>query len=166
MAPATRLGEGPAAASWATFMEDGLSDLVTDLGAFVLLVGLGIAGILIAFNLRLHQLLRPMTTTARWVGGAAADSLRREPPPPGTPERTASRGGNGASPDTGSVRGGARPRGGKVGAGSGDAAGQTGIWGEDRPPGTSAPAPTSATFAPPRSASATAVEDGPGFRLT
>jgi 4TM region of DNA translocase FtsK/SpoIIIE len=143
-----------------TFMAGGLSNLVTDLGAFVLLVALGIAGLLIAFNLRLSQLLRPMTSTARWVGGVAADSLRRKATPPSTPERPA-RGSNGASPAPESVRGGARPRGGKVAAGTGDVAGQTGIWGEDRPPGTSAPAPTSATFAPPRSA--TAVADRPGL---
>ncbi len=144
------------------FMSGGLSDLVTELGAFVLLIALGIAGLLIAFNLRLNQLLRPMTSTAKWVGGVARESVRREPAPPGAPERTA-RGGNGASPDPGSVRGGARARGGKVAVGSGDVAGQTGIWGEDRPPGSSSPAPTSATFAPPRSASATALEDRPGL---
>ena len=144
------------------FMSGGLSDLVTDLGAFVLLVALGIAGLLIAFNLRLSQLLRPMTSTAKWVSGVAADSVRREPAPPGAPDKSV-RGGNGSTPDPGSVRGGARPRGGKVVAGTGDVAGQTGIWGEDRPPGSSSPAPTSATFAPPRSASATAVEERPGL---
>ncbi len=145
------------------FMSGGLSDLVTPLGAFVLLLALGIAGVLIAFNLRLSQLLRPMTSTARWVGGVAKDSVRREPgQPPDGPDRPV-RGGNGSTPDAGSVRGGARPRGGKVAVTTGDVAGQTGIWGEDRPPGSSSPAPTSATFAPPRSASATAVEDRPGL---
>ncbi len=144
------------------FMSGGLSDLVTPLGAFVLLVGLGIAGLLIAFNLRLNQLLRPMTSTAKWVGGVAAESVRREPAPPGVPDKPV-RGGNGSSPENGSIRGGPRPRGGRVPAGTGDVAGQTGIWGEDRPPGTSAPAPTSATFAPPRSASATALEERPGL---
>jgi DNA segregation ATPase FtsK/SpoIIIE, S-DNA-T family len=145
------------------FMSGGLSDLVTDLGAFVLLVALGIAGLLIAFNLRLSQLLRPMTATARWVGGAAAGSMRREPPPAGPPDK-APRGGNGATPPgDGPLRGGARPRGGKPVAGSGDVDGQTGIWGEDRPPGSSAPAPTSATFAPPKAATATALEDRPGL---
>jgi S-DNA-T family DNA segregation ATPase FtsK/SpoIIIE len=147
------------------FMSGGLSDLVTSLGAFVLLVALGIAGLLIAFNLRLSQLLRPMTTTARWVGGAAADSMRRESRAPSATDKPlrGSNGSNGATPDGASVRGGARPRGGRIPAGTGDVVGQTGIWGEDRPPGTSSPAPTSATFAPPRTASATAVEERPGL---
>ncbi len=139
-----------------SFMEDGLSTLVTPAGAFVLLIALAVAGFLVAFNLRLSQLLRPMTSTARWVGGAAAGSMRREVPPPGAPERPA-RGANGANtatPDAASLRGGARPRGGKVVAGAGDVAGQTGIWGEEHPPGMSTPPPTSATFAPPRSATA------------
>ena len=145
------------------FMSGGLSDLVTPLGAFVLLLALGIAGVLIAFNLRLSQLLRPMTSTAKWVGGVAKDSVRREPGVPSDGPDRLVRGGNGSTPEAGSVRGGARPRGGKVAGTTGDVAGQTGIWGEDRPPGSSSPAPTSATFAPPRSASATAVEDRPGL---
>ncbi|HET9852118.1 MAG TPA: DNA translocase FtsK 4TM domain-containing protein [Candidatus Limnocylindrales bacterium] len=148
-----------------TFMEEGLSDLVTPPGAFVLLIALGIAGVLVAFNLRLSQLTSPLTSTARRVGGVAADSMRRELPPADPRERPArgANGSNGASPEQGSVRGGARARGVRPVAGSGDVAGQTGIWGEDRPPGTSAPAPTSATFAPPRSPSATAVEERPGL---
>jgi S-DNA-T family DNA segregation ATPase FtsK/SpoIIIE len=164
LVPATA-ARGAGGGAVGTFMADGLSDLVTPAGAFVLLIALGIAGFLVAFNLRLSQVLRPMTSTARWVGGAAADSMRREPPPaepPGRPAR-GSNGSNGASPDQGTVRGGARARGAKPVAGSGDVAGQTGIWGEDRPPGTSAPAPTSATFAPPRSTSATALEERPGL---
>ena len=134
------------------FMSGGLSNLVTAPGAFVLLLALAIAGVLVAFNLRLNQLFRPVTTTARWVGGAAADSMRREPGPPGAPERQA-RGGNGTNgsgatgggPDGPSLRAGARPRAGKSVAGTGDIAGQTGIWGEDQPPLVSTPGPTSAT---------------------
>ncbi|HEX3266084.1 MAG TPA: DNA translocase FtsK, partial [Candidatus Limnocylindrales bacterium] len=154
-----------------TFMEDGLSNLVTPAGAFVLLVALAIAGFLVAFNLRLSQVLRPMTSTARWVGGAAADSMRRDAPAPGMPERPgrgagAGNGANGAAPDGAGLRGGARPRGGKGVAGGGDVAGQTGIWGEDQPPLLSTPGPTSATIAPARSNSSgvgTAVADRPGL---
>src|SRR5262245_57740259 len=43
-----------------TFMADGLSSLVTPPGAFILLLALGIAGLLIAFNLRPSQPFRPM----------------------------------------------------------------------------------------------------------
>jgi S-DNA-T family DNA segregation ATPase FtsK/SpoIIIE len=137
-----------------TFMAEGLSHLVTPAGAFVLLLALAVAGILVAFNLRLSQLVRPVTATARWVGGAAAGSMRREPLPPGTPDRSARSNGAGVgvAADQGSVRGGARPRGGRIAAGTADAAGQTGIWGEEQPPMLSTPGPTSATIAPARSA--------------
>ena len=46
-------------------MAEGLSHLITPPGAFVLLLALAVAGILVAFNLRLSQLVRPMTSTAR-----------------------------------------------------------------------------------------------------
>ena len=39
-------------------------------------------GILLAFNLQLHQLLRPVGGTARWLGSSAAASMRREGLPP------------------------------------------------------------------------------------
>jgi S-DNA-T family DNA segregation ATPase FtsK/SpoIIIE len=147
-----------------TFMEQGLSDMVTPPGAFVLLIALAVAGVLVAFNLRLSQLVRPMTATARWVGGAAAGSMRREPGPAEAPERPV-RGANGVVPDAASVRGGARPRAGKGIAGSGDVAGQTGIWGEDHPPVMSTPPPTSATFAPARGAGGTEARAGNGTGL-
>ena len=144
------------------FMSGGLSDLVTPLGAFVLLVALGIAGLLIAFNLRLSQLLRPMTSTAKWVGGVAADSVRREPGRARCPREADAR--------RERVHAGSRLRSrwratsaARSPPAPATRPGQTGIWGEDRPPGTSAPAPTSATFAPPRSATATAVEERPGL---
>jgi S-DNA-T family DNA segregation ATPase FtsK/SpoIIIE len=142
-----------------TFMEQGLSDMVTAPGAFVLLIALAVGGVLVAFNLRLSQLVRPMTSTARWVGGAAAGSMRREPGSPGAPDRPA-RGDDPVTPDAASVRGAARPRAAKGIAPGGDVAGQTGIWGEDHPPVMSSPPPTSATFAPPRNAGA--ADDRPG----
>ena len=152
-----------------TFMADGLSDLVTPFGAFVLLVALGIAGILIAFNLRLSQLTRPATGVARWVSTTAADSMRRAPAPP---ERDGgrTRSGNGTGATGSELRAGGRARGGpKVAAGPADLAGQTGIWGQDSPAPMPSPVPTSATFAPARSpgtaaspgATATAVDDRP-----
>ena len=166
-----RLGRGAGGGLVGTFMSDGLIDLVTPPGAFILLVALGIAGILIAFNLRLSQLLRPATGAARWVGGTAAESMRRGP---GEPERPASRarGGNGAGTGaTGSeLRAGGRARGGpRVPVGPADMPGQSGIWGDDGPAPMPSTAPTSATFAPARSpgaapassAAGTAVEDRP-----
>jgi DNA segregation ATPase FtsK/SpoIIIE, S-DNA-T family len=155
-----------------TFMADGPIDLVTPLGAFVLLVAVGIAGILIAFNLRLAELLRPATGAARWVGGTAADSMRRAPAEPGPPDSRARGSGNGAAKGaSGSdLRAGGRARGGgpRVPVGPADIPGQAGIWGEGPAPMPST-APTSATFAPARSpgaalapsAAATAVEDRP-----
>jgi S-DNA-T family DNA segregation ATPase FtsK/SpoIIIE len=132
------------------FMSDGLSTWVTPIGAFILLVALGVAGLLIAFNLRLHQLARPMTSTARWVSSTAAGSMRRQSPPPEPGAR--GRAGNGATPDSATVRGGARARGGpRVAGGPADLPGQTGIWGQEGPAPMPSPVPTSATFAPARS---------------
>jgi S-DNA-T family DNA segregation ATPase FtsK/SpoIIIE len=163
-------GRGAGGGIVGTFMEDGLSDLVTPLGAFVLLVALGIAGILIAFNLRLSQLTRPATGVARWVSTTAADSMRRTPAPPEKDGGRARGGGNGTGTTGSDLRGGGRARGGpRVAAGPGDPAGQTGIWGQDSPAPMPSPVPTSATFAPARSpgaatspgATATAVDDRP-----
>ena len=154
-----------------TFLADGPSGWVTPVGAFILLVALGIAGLLIAFNLRLSQLTSPMTTIARWLGNSAADSVRRAPDGPGT----AAGNGRGAGAASGSeIRAGGRPRGAaRVAGGPADGAvGQTGIWGEDGPAPVPSAVPTSATFAPARSpgalgaaptatASATAIESRP-----
>src|SRR5688572_15489388 len=76
-----RVGRGSGGGHVGIFMSDGLSSWVTPVGAFILLVALGVAGLLIAFNLRLHQLTRPMTGVARWVGSSAAQSMKRLPPP-------------------------------------------------------------------------------------
>ncbi len=151
-----------------TFLAGGLSDLVTPVGAFVLLVALGVAGILIAFNLRLSQLTRPATGIARWLSNSAADSMRRAPAPAGRETRRA-RGGNGTTPgaEGSSIRAGGRARGPRITGGPLDLAGQTGIWGQDSPAPMPSAVPTSATFAPARTpgaspgAAATAIEDRP-----
>jgi len=146
-----------------TFLAEGPSSWITPVGAFILLVALGIAGVLIAFNLRLNQLTRPMTAIARWLSATAADSVRREPGSADAPKN-----GRAGAPTAngGSIRGGRGPRGPRVAPGPGDIAGQTGIWGDDSPAPMPSPVPTSATFAPARSAetataSATAVVDRP-----
>jgi DNA segregation ATPase FtsK/SpoIIIE, S-DNA-T family len=154
-----------------TFMADGPIDLVTPAGAFVLLVAVGIAGILIAFNLRLSELLRPATGAARWVSGTAADSIRRAPAEPERPDTRARGNGAGKAVTGSELRAGGRARGGgaRVPVGPADIPGQAGIWGEEGPAPMPSTAPTSATFAPARSpgaalapsAAATAVEDRP-----
>jgi len=162
-APPTGAGGGKVG----TFLADGPTHWITPVGAFILLVAMGIAGLLIAFNLRLSQLTRPMTAIARWLGSSAADSVRR------APEATNGSKGNGREGSTaegGSIRTGGRPRAPRSGIPAGPAegvAGQTGIWGEETPAPMPSPVPTSATFAPARSpgasapGSATAVEDRP-----
>ena len=130
-----------------TFFADGPSEWVTPPGAFILLVAMGLAGLLIAFNLRLSQMTRPMTAIARWLSSSAADSVRRAPGAEGGPGNGRDAAGNG-----GSIRAGGRPRGTRVAPGPADgAAGQTGIWGEDGPAPMPSTVPTSATFAPARS---------------
>jgi S-DNA-T family DNA segregation ATPase FtsK/SpoIIIE len=150
-----------------TFLAEGPATWLTPVGAFILLVALGIAGVLIAFNLRLNQLTRPMTAIARWLSATAADSVRRAP---GTTPGTGASGGRAtgaAANGDGSVRAGARARGARGATGPTDIAGQTGIWGEDSPAPMPSPVPTSATFAPARSpgtmssATATAVDERP-----
>src|SRR6185437_13568993 len=97
-----------------TFLAEGPSHWITPVGAFILLVAMGIAGLLIAFNLRLSQLTRPMTAIARWLGSSAAVSMRR------TPDSTETGRGNGragAPPEGGSIRSGGRPRGPRVAGG-------------------------------------------------
>jgi S-DNA-T family DNA segregation ATPase FtsK/SpoIIIE len=133
------------------FMSDGLSEWVTTTGAFILLIALGIVGVLIAFNLRLSQLLHPMTTTARWLGTSAAESLRRQPGEPGRGIGRPSNGGP-AKPAVADVGGrtGGRVRGGRVAVSSSDIPGQTGLFGEDAPVPIPSTLPTSATFAPAR----------------
>jgi S-DNA-T family DNA segregation ATPase FtsK/SpoIIIE len=151
-APA-RPGRGSGGGLVGEFMSEGPSSWVTEPGAFVLLIALGIAGVLIAFNLRLSQLMHPMTTTARWLGTSAADSMRREPGQvdPAGKRGTGSGNGNGSGTGgEGGVRAGGRVRGAKVAASATDVAGQTGIWGEDGPSPAPSTIPTSATFAPAR----------------
>jgi DNA segregation ATPase FtsK/SpoIIIE, S-DNA-T family len=141
-------------------LSDILVPLVTVPGAVLLLLGLAIAGVLIAFNLRLRDVARPMTATARWLGGSAAESFRRQPAGPGA---APGRAGNGPGPESASVRTGARPRGAKVAVGPADIPGQTGIWGEDSPAPMPSPVPTSATFAPARTPGAAGSAAGGGL---
>src|SRR5262245_55382304 len=60
------------------FLEDLLVPLLTGPGAFVVLVGLIVIGLMFAFAMRPSQMAKPVTDTAKWLGGAAASSLQRE----------------------------------------------------------------------------------------
>jgi DNA segregation ATPase FtsK/SpoIIIE, S-DNA-T family len=146
-------GHGSGGGLVGRFMSDGPKDWVTPIGAFVLLVALGIAGVLVAFNLRLSQLLHPMTSIAQWLGSSAADSMRRLPPPTGA---SGTRGGNGTTTETTGVRSGGRVRGPRVTGAATDVPGQTGLFGDDGPAPLPSPVPTSATFAPARTPGSTA----------
>jgi DNA segregation ATPase FtsK/SpoIIIE, S-DNA-T family len=142
IAPAT-VARGAGGGRVGSFLADLLVPLVTVPGAIIVLLALGVAGILVAFNLRLRDLTEPLTAIARWLGASAAGSVRREPAATDGrgPARTA---GNGRS-----IRSNGRPRGPRVG-GAVEVDGQTGIWGEDSPAPMPSAGPTSATFAPPR----------------
>jgi S-DNA-T family DNA segregation ATPase FtsK/SpoIIIE len=144
------------------FLESVLVPLVTAPGAVVLLLGLAIVGTLVAFNLQLKQVLRPVTGTARWFGTTAAASIRREPAEPTVEDAGRAAAGKG--------------RLGRAGVSAGpDSPGQTGLWSkgtdgngdqERIPAAVPSSAPTSATFAPARNgqgglASATLVVDPP-----
>jgi DNA segregation ATPase FtsK/SpoIIIE, S-DNA-T family len=139
------------------------STLFSPPGAVVLLTAFGIVGVLLAFNLRLRDLVAPATRFARWLGVTAAVSMRRE----SLDDRPDAAGAAGHAAADGGVRGGARPRGGRVaGAGTGTpGAGQTGIWGEEGPAPVPSAGPTSATFAPARSPGANGNGSGTGTAL-
>jgi DNA segregation ATPase FtsK/SpoIIIE, S-DNA-T family len=136
------------------FLESALAPLLTSPGAFVVLLGLAVVGLVLAFSLRLRDLTEPGTNLARWLGETAAASMRREPQP-GSAEGN---GGNGTRRrDAGDGSGIRAGRGARAGVGAGSSAGQTGIWGEEGsaiPSAVPSTSPTSATFAPPRSAGA------------
>ncbi|HEY7736576.1 MAG TPA: DNA translocase FtsK [Candidatus Limnocylindrales bacterium] len=128
-----------------------LVPLVTAPGAFAVLLALMAAGLMLALNLPLRDLVRPGTTAARWLGTAAASSVRRDPramgPGPGDPTDGGIRAAPGSPRNRGAVR---QPP--VAGDGS---PGQTGIWGQRSeeariPSAVPSSAPVSATFAPPR----------------
>jgi DNA segregation ATPase FtsK/SpoIIIE, S-DNA-T family len=144
------------------FLQSVLEPLLTGPGAFVVLLAVMAIGLMLAFNLQLRELLRPVTGTARWFGSTAAASMRRE--------ATADQAARGADRQ---VTTPARGRAGRAGVTADPVSpGQTGLWGKgaDQTDESRIPAavpstmPTSATFAPARNgeaglASATLVAD-------
>jgi S-DNA-T family DNA segregation ATPase FtsK/SpoIIIE len=152
-------------AGWASggrigrFLDGIFSNRVPDSAAFVTLIGLGVLALVYGLNMPLRTLLSPVTGTARWLGGTAAASLRRE----GLPIEAGANGANGEAAGRGraaaataeaAARAGRTSRAGV--AGTADSPGQTPIWGEGGreesriPTAVPSTAPTSATFAPAR----------------
>jgi S-DNA-T family DNA segregation ATPase FtsK/SpoIIIE len=146
-----------------------LGPLLTEPGAFALFLAFMAAGLMLAFNLPLRELVKPGTRAARWLGSTAAASVRREGRPvgPGRPERAEP-----TEPPSNDGSGGPAGRGRGAGRGPGVApggsVGQTGMWGAASeaariPVAVPSAAPVSATFAPARSgpAGAGVLVEGP-----
>jgi DNA segregation ATPase FtsK/SpoIIIE-like protein len=131
-----------------------LGPLLTAPGAFALFIALMAAGLMLAFNLPLRELVQPGTRAARWLGTAAASSVRRDVRPVGP--------GPSGQPPESTVRdtAGTRPRSAaRAPVGAASSPGQTGMWGDHRDPehipaAVPSAAPVSATFAPARSVGA------------
>ena len=137
------------------FSVNALEPALTTPGAFVILVGITIAGLLIAFDMPLRALLSPATRAARAAGTTLQDRTTRAPDASGPgdakgvdPKAAAAAGVGVMAADTG--RRGRNPK-----LAPGEAPGQTGVWGGEpdagAPYGLQSPAPTSATIAPLRS---------------
>jgi S-DNA-T family DNA segregation ATPase FtsK/SpoIIIE len=127
-----------------------LSTLFGPAGAFILLIGLAIFGVIVGFGLPLRQVIHPVIDTARWAGSTAAASMRRTPPEDGTTPAAV------ISEPTTNGRG-ARTNGKVVPAAP--SPGQTGAWGDDEngiPAAVPSTAMNSATFAPVRGAATSA----------
>ena len=137
-----------------------LEPLVTAPGAFVLLLVLFVAGLLIAFDRPLRSMLAPATGLARVAGSSLQDRTARtpEPTPPG------SRGVAAAPAPAAGADAGRRARAPRGPAG--EAPGQTGAFGVDN----EVPAPVvgavagqmSATFAPARTSGSADLAGGNG----
>jgi S-DNA-T family DNA segregation ATPase FtsK/SpoIIIE len=133
-----------------------LTDWFTAPGAFILLVGLAVLGIIVGFGIPLRRLMHPAVGTARWFGATAAASMRRT----ATDDDAVSTAAAGEAAIAANTR--ARTNGKTVPAAP--SPGQTGVWGESEELAIPAAVPskgqTSSTFAPARgtgAASATLV---------
>jgi DNA segregation ATPase FtsK/SpoIIIE, S-DNA-T family len=138
------------------FLVSSLEPLLTAPGAFVLLLLLFVAGLLIAFDMPLRALLSPATRAARAAGSSVAGrATTQADDDPAAVAAAAGRPANGAAPTGAPVTadGGRRGRATRIPAT--EAPGQTGAWGSDAPgPGIPAAVPSvtpvSSTFAPAR----------------
>jgi DNA segregation ATPase FtsK/SpoIIIE, S-DNA-T family len=154
------------------FLVGVLQPLLTAPGAFVILLVLFVAGLLIAFDKPLRALLAPATGVTRAAASTLIDRTDRSTDPAtAAPAGRAGRAGAaaaavvaGAEGGTGAAENGRRGRGGRIPAV--DAPGQTGVWGADGadpaiPTAIPSVVPTSSTFAPARAAGENGA-DSPG----
>jgi len=133
------------------FLVSILEPALTAPGAIVILLGMLVAGLLIAFDTPLRTLLSPATRAARAAGSTLQDRTAGGPVSNGRSTRAAD--GRGAAPG---AQAPARPEGRRVRMPrllGGEAPGQTGVWGNEPdggPSATPSAPPVSATFAPAR----------------
>ena len=131
------------------FLADLLEPALTTPGAFVILVGLGVAGLLIALDLPLRSLLSPATRSAK-----AAASTFQDRTPKAPDSGAAARNGAPLTAAASAVPVEAGRRGRAARGAVTEVPGQTGVWGDGADPGipTAVPStgPTSSTFAPVR----------------
>ncbi len=127
-----------------------LEPLLTTPGAFVLLLGMFLAGLLIAFDMPLRALLSPATRAARAAGSTLQTKTTTTADGSSAPAASAAPAAvAAATPAAGRGRGARIP--------AVDAPGQTGVWGQDGggpgiPTAVPSLSPTSSTFAPVRAA--------------
>jgi DNA segregation ATPase FtsK/SpoIIIE, S-DNA-T family len=135
-----------------SFLHQVLQPLLTSPGAFVVLLAMVIAGLLIAFDQPLHALLSPATRAARAAGASLQARATTADPDATARPVSQPRLGPGTAPAGAEANGGVR-RGRSLRTAPGDAPGQTGLFGADdaqAPVPTPTPAPISATIAPQR----------------
>ncbi len=140
------------------FLVGALQPLLTTPGAFVILMVLMFAGLLIAFDRPLRSFLSPATRAARAAGSTLQDRTAKAGTP--APARAGAGGAAAATSEPGAPTEGGR-RGRAVRIPAVEAPGQTGVWGSESPePGipsaVPSASPTSSTFAPARAAGAVA----------
>ncbi len=146
-----------------------LESLLTSPGAFVILLALVLAGLLIAFDIPLRSLLSPATRAAKAAGGTLQDRTTKptQAADGSSAARTAATAAAGGVA-TADKETGRRGRGGRISTGTGSVPGQTGAFGQDVDQDLGVPVPVtsgsagpmSATFAPARAPGSTG-GDGP-----
>jgi DNA segregation ATPase FtsK/SpoIIIE, S-DNA-T family len=132
------------------FIASVLEPALTAPGAFVIVLGLLFAGLLIAFDMPLRALVAPLTGAARAAGSTLQDRTRGATAAArSVPDRRTA---TAPAPEPAARAEGQRrsrmPR-----ILGGEAPGQTGVWGDDAggaPAASASASPTSATFAPAR----------------
>jgi DNA segregation ATPase FtsK/SpoIIIE-like protein len=148
------------------FLVSAIEPLLTAPGAFVVLLVLFLAGLLVAFDRPLRSMVSPATRLARAAGATLTDRTLRGKEPAGTvpATRVGATSGTAAAAGATGAESGRRGRGVRVAAG--EAPGQTGAFGSDSdvpaPVAGAAVGPMSATFAPARAPGVAGTPGGNG----